>query len=365
MLLSEFSIQGRSIGPNHPPYVIAEVSANHNGDIQRALDTISAAKDCGADAVKIQTYTPDTITIQCDKPDFRIKGGLWGGQTLYELYQQAYTPYEWHPILFDHARSLDITLFSSPFDLTAVNLLETLETPAYKIASFELIDKPLVEAAAATGKPIIMSTGMANADEIQEAVCWVRAIQARDPVLLHCVSGYPSPPEDYCLRTIPDMAQRFNTLVGLSDHTLGIAVAVASVALGACIIEKHFTLSRQDEGPDSAFSLEPHEFQSLCHNVKTAWSSLGDASYHVKSAESANKIFRRSLYAVRDIAAGEVLSLENVRSIRPGSGLPPKYLEQLVGQTAVKPIERGTAIQWDLVALNGETTSAAGLVSSN
>ena len=242
---SEFSINGRKIGPDHPPYVIAELSVNHNGDIQRALDTMTAAKACGADAVKIQTYTPDTITINCDKPDFRIQGGLWGGQTLYQLYEQAYTPFEWHPIHFDHARAIGITLFSSPFDLSAVSLLEALDTPAYKIASFELIDKALVEAVAATGKPMIMSTGMADADEIEEATAWVRAIQGRDPLLLHCVSGYPSPPEDYCLGTLPDMAQRFGTLVGLSDHTLGIAVAVASVALGACVIEKHFTVSRQ------------------------------------------------------------------------------------------------------------------------
>lgn len=354
MSQSEFAIDGRRIGPDCPPYVIAEVSANHNGDIQRAMDTITAAKNCGADAVKIQTYTPDTITINCDKPDFLIQGGLWGGQTLYQLYEQAYTPFEWHPALFEHARAIGITIFSSPFDLSAVSLLETLDAPAYKIASFELIDKSLVEAVAATGKPIIMSTGMADADEIEEAASWVRAIQGRDPLLLHCVSGYPSPPEDYCLRTVPEMAQRFNTLVGLSDHTLGIAVSIASVALGACVIEKHFTLSRNDEGPDSTFSLEPDELQALCQSVKTAWLSLGEASYHLKSAESTNKIFRRSLYAVQDIKAGEMLTLENVRSIRPGFGLPPKYLEQIIGKKANTSIERGTAIQWELLSSNNQ-----------
>lgn len=344
-----FSIAGRPIGPDNPPYIIAEVSANHNGNIDRALALIDAAAASGADAVKLQTYTADTITIDHDGPEFLIHGGLWDGRRLYELYQEAHTPWDWHPRLFERARSHGLTCFSSPFDETAVDFLETLGAPAYKIASFELIDHPLIARAARAGKPLIMSRGMAGEDEIAAALDVARQAGCRDILLLHCVSGYPSQPEDMNLRSIPDLRERFGVCVGLSDHTLGTTVATASVALGAVAIEKHFTMRRADGGPDAAFSLEPEELADLVSQSRVAWSALGAPSYERSIAEKAQMQFRRSLYVVADIAEGEELTPGNVRSIRPGLGLPPKHLPEVMGRAAAKPLKRGTPLSWDLL----------------
>lgn len=333
------------------------MSGNHNGDIARAFAIMEAAKDAGADAVKIQTYTADTITINHDGPGFRIEGGLWEGRTLYELYTEASTPWDWHPALFDKGRDLGITVFSSPFDSTAVDFLEGLAVPAYKIASFELIDLPLIRKVAATGKPMILSTGMANTDEIHEAVAAARDAGAVDLALLHCVSGYPTPTTESNLRTLLDFATRFDTVIGLSDHTLGTVPAIAAVALGAAIIEKHFTLSRADGGPDAAFSLEPQELKQLCYDSKTAWQALGEAGSARKPSERENMMFRRSLYAVQSIRAGELFTEDNVRSIRPGFGLAPKYYPDILGQTATKEISRGTPLDWNLVTKRDMTCS--------
>lgn len=340
-------INGRRIGADYPPYIIAELSANHNGDINRAIQIIDAAKQAGADAVKLQTYTADTITIEHDSDEFKIHGGLWDGETLYSLYQKAYLPWEWHQPLFEHAKKLGITIFSSPFDFTAVDLLEQLDAPAYKIASFELVDLPLIRRVAQTGKPMIMSTGMANAEEIAEAVNTARSHGCQQLVLLHCVSGYPAPAEQYNLRTIPDMAQRFNSITGLSDHTLDNATAIASVALGACVIEKHVTLDRSAGGPDDSFSLEPNELTRLCQDARTAWSALGCATYERTEAEKGNVKFRRSLYVVKDIVVGEQLNADNIRSIRPGFGLSPRYYDEILGRVAHRPLKKGTALSWD------------------
>jgi pseudaminic acid synthase len=342
-------IGNRSIGPDHPPYVVAELSANHNGDLDRALAVVEMAKEAGADAVKLQTYTADTMTIDHDSPEFRISGGLWDGRSLHELYEEAHTPWDWHHALFEKAREIDIAMFSAPFDATAVDFLETLDVPAYKIASFEAIDLPLIARVAATGKPMIISTGMANRDEIDEAVETARAGGCDDIVLLHCVSGYPATPSDSNLRTIGDLADRFDVAVGLSDHTLGTAVSVASVSLGATLIEKHVTLSRNDEGPDSAFSLEPDELALLVSSCREAWEALGHVDYERKESERGNAVFRRSLYVVQDIAAGEVFTDTHVRSIRPGFGLAPKHLPDVLGRRAKSAIARGTALSWDLV----------------
>ncbi|MGK0440515.1 MAG: N-acetylneuraminate synthase [Pseudohongiellaceae bacterium] len=346
MIKKNITIAGREIGEGQPPYIIAELSANHNGSIDRALQSISMAAQMGADAVKIQTYTPDTMTIKSDKDDFIIKGGLWDGYTLYDLYAKAYTPYEWHARLFEHAKKEGITLFSSPFDETAVELLEGLHAPAYKIASFELLDLPLIQRVAKTGKPMIMSTGMADKSEIEEAVVAATAAGCTELVLLHCISGYPAPVEQSNLQTIPAIKQIFNTVVGLSDHTLGTAVSVASVVLGASVIEKHFTLSRDDKGPDSEFSLEPQELKALCDDTKAAWQAMGIAGFERKAAEKENVKFRRSLYVVKDIKKGERLSHEHIRRIRPGFGLAPKYLEQVIGKIVVDDIEKGTPLTW-------------------
>jgi len=343
------TIDGRKIGPNYRPYIIAELSANHNGDINRAFAIMAAAKEAGADAIKLQTYTHDTITMDCDSDEFQIKGGLWHGQSLYELYKGAHMPWEWHQPLFAKAKELDITIFSSPFDFTAVDLLEELEAPAYKIASFEIIDLPLIKRVAQTGKPMIISTGMANKAEIQDAITTARENGCEELVVLHCVSGYPAPAEQYNLRTIEDISQRFDVLSGLSDHTIDNATAVVSVAFGTCVIEKHVTLDRNGGGADDCFSLEPVELAQLCRDTRTAWQALGKVNYERTEAEQGNVKFRRSLYVVKDIAAGELFTAENVRCIRPGFGLAPKYYETVLGKFAKNAISRGTALHFDLI----------------
>lgn len=345
--MSTITIAGRAIGPDHPPYVIAELSANHNGALDTALRILDAAHAAGADAVKLQTYRHDTITLDSDRDEFRIKGGLWDGRTLYELYAEAHMPWEWHKPLFERAAALGITIFSSPFDTTAIDLLEDLNAPAYKIASFEAVDLPLIRYAAGTGKPLIISTGIADAEEIAEAVAAARDGGCRELALLHCVSGYPAPAEDYNLRTIADLEARFDLVVGLSDHTLDNATAIASVALGAAIIEKHFTLDRKGGGPDDSFSLEPPEMAALCRDARTAWSALGRVDYGRKPSEKANAQFRRSLYFVRPVAAGAIIAAEDVRSVRPGYGLAPKHLASVVGKRATRDLAANTPVQAD------------------
>jgi N-acetylneuraminate synthase len=342
-------IDGRKIGADYPPYVIAEMSANHNGSLDTAMKLIEAAAEAGADAVKIQTYRADTITIQSDKPEFRIKGGLWDGQTLYELYDKAHTPWEWHEALFAKAKGTGITLFSSPFDDTAVDLLQSLDAPAYKIASFEAVDLPLIRRVAGTGKPIIISTGMADEEEIEAAIDTCRQAGGEDLVVLHCVSGYPAPASDYNLRTLADIGARHGVLTGLSDHTLDNATAVAAIALGANVIEKHFTLDRSGGGPDDSFSLEPPELAELCRDCRTAWEALGSVDYSRKSSEAGNAQFRRSLYVVADVRAGDAVSPDNVRSIRPGFGLAPKHYDDILGRVFAKDVARATPVSWDLL----------------
>lgn len=339
------SIANRKIGLDHPPYIIAELSANHNGSMETALDIIKQAKLCGADAVKLQTYKADTITLNSQNEEFMIRGGLWDGQSLYELYEKAHLPWDWHKPLFEYARELDITIFSSPFDNTAVDLLEDLNTPAYKIASFEAVDLPLIKYVASTGKPMIISTGMADAEEIQEAIDAARSGGCKELAILHCVSGYPAPAADYNLRTIPDMMSRFGLLTGLSDHTLDNTTAIASVVLGASIIEKHFTLDRSAGGPDDSFSLEPADLTALCRDSKTAWAALGQVDYGRKASEKGNAQFRRSLYFVKDMQAGDIITEDSVRSVRPGFGLAPKYLEELIGKTVLLDVQKNTAVQ--------------------
>lgn len=343
-ITTSFAIAGRPIGPEHPPYVIAEMSGNHNGDIRRAFALLEAAKAAGADAVKLQTYTADTITIDHDSADFRIDDGLWAGKTLYALYQEAHTPWNWHRDLFDKAHELGLTIFSSPFDETAVDFLEELDAPAYKIASFENIDISLIEYVASTGKPMIISTGMASESEISDAVQAAHRGGCRELALLHCISGYPTPPDASNLRTMVDMAKRFGVATGLSDHTLSTAVATAAVALGASIIEKHITLCRNDGGPDAAFSLEPEELRRLVEDCRTAYAALGQVGYEQPPCEKASLVFRRSLYVVEDIRAGEPFTTRNVRSIRPGYGAPPKYLPSILGRTAARELKRGTPL---------------------
>lgn len=339
------TIAGREICQNQPPYIIAELSANHNGKLETALKIIEEAAKAGADAVKLQTYRPDTITLDSDADEFKIKGGLWSGRTLYELYEEAHMPWEWHRPLFEHAAKVGITIFSSPFDKTAVDLLEGLNAPAYKIASFEAVDLPLIRYVAATGKPMIISTGMADAEEIQEAITAAHEGGCTDLAILHCVSGYPAPPGDYNLRTISDMASRFGLVTGLSDHTLENTTAVASVALGASIIEKHFTLDRNGGGPDDSFSLEPEGLAQLCSNSKIAWEALGTIDYGRKSSEVGNVQFRRSLYFVKDLETNELITPESVKSVRPGYGLPPKYLEEIIGKRTSRRVLCNTPVR--------------------
>jgi len=344
-------INGRRIGPGQPVYMVAELSANHNQDFDQAVQLIHAAKEAGADAIKLQTYTPDTLTIDCNNEYFRIeKGTIWEGQSLYDLYGEAYTPWEWQPKLKRIANDIGLDLFSTPFDATAVDFLEEMDVPVHKIASFELVDLPLIRQVAQTGKPIIMSTGMATLGEIDEAVRTARQVGAAQIALLKCNSAYPAPPEEMNLRTIPHLAEAFRVPAGLSDHTLSIAVPVAAVTLGACIVEKHFTLSRAVPGPDSAFSLEPHEFKATVEAVRVAEKALGEVRYEVTEHEVASRAFRRSLFVVKDVKAGEVFTEENVRPIRPGYGLHTRYLGEVLGRRAARDIERGTPMSWDLIA---------------
>lgn len=343
-------IADRPIGPGHPPYVVAEISGNHNGQLERARALITAAAHAGADAVKLQTYRPDTITLDSEAEGFVIKGGLWDGRKLYDLYEEAHMPWDWHAPLFDHARRHGITIFSSPFDNTAVDLLEDLGAPAYKIASFEAVDLPLIRYAAATGKPMIISTGMADVEEIHEAIAAARDGGCRDLAILHCVSGYPAPAEDYNLRIIPDMIARFGLVTGLSDHTLDNTTAIAAVALGAAIIEKHVTMGRDGGGPDDSFSLEPAELAALCASARTAWKALGSVDYGHKSSERGNVAFRRSLYFVKPLKAGDRVSADAIRSIRPGLGAAPRDWNRIVGHRVLRDVEAGTPVHLDLIA---------------
>ena len=344
------NINGRKIGSDSPPYIIAEMSANHNRSLDKAFSIIDMAKISGADAVKLQTYHPDTITMKMNTPEFIINGGLWSGQSLYELYESAYMPWEWHKPLFDHAKKRDITIFSSPFDNTAVDLLEDLNAPAYKIASIEAIDIPLIQYVAHTGKPMIISTGMADEEEIQEAIEAAQEGGCKQLAVLHCVSGYPAPSEDYNLRTLTDMQNKFGLVTGLSDHTTDNITAITSVALGASIIEKHVTLDRNGGGPDDSFSLEPEELRQLCLGAKNAWNALGRIDYTKKTSEQENAKFRRSLYFIKDIAKGEVVSEDHVKSIRPGYGLAPKHYQDIIGKKTSQKIVLGTAVSWDHIA---------------
>jgi pseudaminic acid synthase len=346
----ELRIGNRLVGPGQKAYVIAEISANHHQKYDEAVRIIHAAKDAGADAVKLQTYTADTITIQSDKEYFRVGGGtLWDGRTLYDLYQEAYTPWEWQPKLKQVADGLGLDLFSSPFDATAVDFLEKMNVRVYKVASFEIVDIPLIQKMARTGKPLIMSTGMATVEEIEEAVQAARAAGAQEIALLKCTSAYPAAPEEMNLRTIPELARRFSVPVGLSDHTMGIEVPVAAVALGACIIEKHIALSRSEPGPDSAFSLEPQEFRAMVDAVRVAEKALGAVQFGCSPKEASSRAFRRSLFVVRDVKRGEAFTVENVRSVRPGNGLHTRHLPEVLGRRASHDIERGTPLSWDLV----------------
>jgi N-acetylneuraminate synthase len=348
-MTTSFEIAGRRIGPGEPPYIIAELSGNHGRDFDRARRLIDAAMAAGADAVKIQSFTADTMTIDHDGPGFLLEGGLWEGRTLYDLYSEAALPWEWHEPLFEHAAETGITLFSSPFDAGAVALLERCGAPAFKIASFELIDLPLIRRAARGGRPMILSTGMADLVEIGEAVAEVRAASAAPILLLHCTSGYPTPASECDLRTIPHLAQEFGVTVGLSDHTLGLGVPVAAVALGAVAIEKHFILSRAEGGTDSAFSLEPAEFAAMVEACRTAAEALGGVDYTVKPSESGGRFYRRSLYVVADVPEGDELTAENVRAIRPGFGLAPKHRDAVIGRRAARRLERGEPLDWSMI----------------
>ncbi len=344
-----FKIGSRVIGRDYPPYVIAELSCNHNGSLDQAFAILEAAKNSGADAVKLQTYTADTMTIQCDRPEFRIQGGLWDGRTLYDLYVEAHTPWEWHEPIFERARQLGLSIFSTPFDATAVDFLEELEVPAYKVASFEIIDIPLIRRIAETGKPVIISTGMASLMEISEAIEVFRDAGTNQIGILHCTSGYPTPATDADLLTMGTLEKIFGVAVGLSDHTLGIGVPVAAAALGASIIEKHLTMDRSDDGLDAAFSLEPDELHLMCKSVREAWEAKGRVRFDRSESEKSNVGLRRSLYVLADMKKGENLSPENLRAIRPGLGLPPKYLDLLFGKRVNQDIKRGTPMSWGLI----------------
>jgi pseudaminic acid synthase len=350
VLKGQIEINGRRIGAGHPAYIVAELSGNHHQSFERAVELVKAAKAAGVDAVKLQTYTPDTITIDCDGSDFKIPDdNKWGGRTLHDLYREAHTPWEWQPRLKDIANQLGLDLFSSPFDASAVDFLEGMKVPAYKVASFELVDIPLIERVARTGKPMIMSTGMASLEEIGEAVQAARQAGCEQVALLKCTSAYPAPPEEMNLAAIPRLAERFHVPVGLSDHSLTPEIAVAAVTLGAAIVEKHLILSRSEGGPDAAFSLEPEEFAGLVRAIRTVERARGTGEHALTDGESRNRLFRRSLYAVADIKAGELFTERNVRSIRPAYGLLPRELSKVLGRRAVRDIRRGTPMSWDLV----------------
>ncbi|MGA7752703.1 MAG: pseudaminic acid synthase [Candidatus Sulfotelmatobacter sp.] len=349
-MAEQITIGQKTIGMGFPVYVIAEVSANHHQKYEEAVKIIAAAKNAGADAVKLQTYTADTITISSDKEYFRVGGGtLWDGRNLHDLYREAYTPWEWHPRLKQVANDLGLDLFSTPFDNSAVDFLEVMKVPAHKVASFEIVDIPLIKKIARTGKPMIMSTGMATVEEIDEAVQAARSAGATQIALLKCTSAYPAAAEEMNLRTIPELSRRFGVPAGLSDHTTGVAVPIAAVALGACIIEKHLTLSRSEPGPDSAFSLEPHEFKAMVDSVRIAEKALGDVQFGCSPKEASSRVFRRSLFVVQDVKRGERFTEENVRSIRPGQGLHTRHLSEVLGLRARQDIERGTPLSWNLV----------------
>lgn len=349
MINPSITIAGREIGLNSKPYIIAEMSANHNGKIEQAFKIIEEAKKAGADAIKIQTYRADTITLDSDSEEFMIHGGLWDGWNLYKLYEWAHTPWEWHAPLFEHAKKIGITIFSSPFDFTAVDLLEELGAPAYKIASFEIVDLPLIKYVAGKGKPMIISTGMANEQEIKEAIDAAHEGGCKELAILHCVSGYPTPAIDCNLNTIPDMSKRFGLVTGLSDHTLNNTTAIASIALGASIIEKHFTLDRNGGGADDSFSIEPLELTSLVENTKTVWEALGKADYTIKNSEKICLNLRRSLYFVKDLKAGDIITADSVRSVRPANGIAPKFLEKILGKKVKANIEKNTPVSFETI----------------
>lgn len=348
--MDSISINSRKIGNNYPPYIIAEISGNHNGDINKALKLIEEAHTAGVDAVKIQTYTADTITIDHKSDEFRITEGIWKGKYLYELYEDAHTPWEWHERLFKKGEDLGFTIFSSPFDFTAVDFLEKFNVPAYKVASFELLDLPLVAYIASKKKPMIMSTGMANESEILEAVNTAKNAGANEISLLHCVSGYPTPINETNLETIKSMSRNFKIPIGLSDHTLGTVVSTAAVSINASIIEKHFTLDRKDNGPDSKFSLEPRELRKLVNDCQSAWEAIGKVNFNIKPSEESNLKFRRSLYVVNDIKKGDLLTNQNIKSIRPGYGMHPKNINTILGKKANRDIKRGTALKIDYIS---------------
>jgi len=350
-MTKEFKIAGKPIGRNHPPFVIAEMSGNHNQSLERALEIVEAAAKTGAHALKIQTYTPDTMTLDLDEREFQISDpkSLWAGTSLYKLYGEAYTPWEWHKPIFERARELGIIAFSTPFDDTAVDFLESLDVPCYKIASFENTDLPLIRRVAATGKPLIISTGMATVAELDETVSAARDAGCKDLILLKCTSTYPATAANTNILTIPHLSELFDCEVGLSDHTMGVGVSVASVALGAAVIEKHFTLNRADGGVDSTFSMEPAEMAQLVVETERAWQALGQVSYGPTEAEKKSIQFRRSLYIVKDLEVGDLLTKENVRAIRPGLGLSTKYLDQVLGKSLKQNVARGTALSWRMI----------------
>jgi len=343
------TIAKRKIGLDFPPYIIAEMSANHNGDIENAYKIILSAKKSGVDAVKMQTYTPDTITLNVDNEDFRVEGGLWDGRNLYDLYKEAHTPFEWHKPIFEFAKKNDVVLFSTPFDHTAVDLLEDLNTPAYKIASFELVDLPLIKYVASTKKPMIISTGMASIEEIHEAIIVAKDAGCKEIAILRTVSGYPSPAIDYNLNTIPDMMNRFGLVTGLSDHTIDNITAYSSIALGARIIEKHFTLDRNGGGPDDKFSLEQDEFGALCQGALISWQSLGGINYSHKESEKGSVKFRRSLYFIKEMQVGDIITATCIKSVRPGFGLAPNNFDQLIGKRLNSNVSYGTPVNWALI----------------
>lgn len=340
-------INNRNIGKEYPPYIIAEMSANHNGDINNAKELIKSAKNAGADAIKIQSYKPDTITLNSTSEEFMINdGGLWDGRSLYDLYEEAHMPWDWHKPLFELSKEVGLTIFSSPFDKSAVDLLEDLNAPAYKIASFEVIDIPLIKYVASTKKPMIISTGMANEDEISEALETAKSNGCNEIVLLHCVSSYPASPEDYNIRTISDMESKFKVNVGISDHTIENTTAITSIAFGACVIEKHFTLDRSGGGPDDSFSLEPSELKDLCLSSKIAWSSIGEINYKLKAAEAPNIKFRRSLYFINNLKKGDTITASDIASVRPGYGIPPKNFDLILGKKVLKDIKKNSAVKF-------------------